>query len=172
MTRLTNQVGSVTDPTSLQGMLAAANANVTRLTAELVTANGRATTLTGQLTIARDEAASLRRLLTAAQLQVADERDRADQAETTLRPRSTGRYRSKRKIWSRNQRAQNLKKKAFPGGGPLMRLNEANTFPEIAQMDSPVTISGANQRQADADEKWYTHPPRFPGQEFARQRWP
>ena len=40
VTRLTNQVGSATDPTSLQGLLAAANTNVTSLTAELVTANG------------------------------------------------------------------------------------------------------------------------------------
>ena len=129
VTRLTNQIGTATDATSLQGMLAAANARVTKLTTDLATANGQVTTLTGQLTVAQSEAASLRRLLTAAQTQVTEERDRADQAEVDAQAEITQQVQQQTQGLEANQRAQNLKE-AFP-----------STDSALTGTDSPVTVT-------------------------------
>ena len=77
VTRLTNQVGSVTDPTSLQGLLVAANTDVTRLTSELAAAKAQVATLTSQLTSSRAEVTRLQVRLDAAL-------GRAEEAEEDL----------------------------------------------------------------------------------------
>ena len=128
VTRLTTQIGSATDPTSLQGLLAAERARVTDLTSQLATATAEATSLRGQLTTAQSRLTTVQTALTAAEAQVTTlrtqvttERNRATQAEIDAQEELAEELAEQRQELSAearnleaNQRAQKLKEAFSP----------------------------------------------------------